>query len=81
MTPDTASTLRRDVPGGLGCRRLRWGPAIDALDQLEADVASAQAAGRDYPMSAPQIRGPKPVFIVAITDASSSIFRSRSCGV
>jgi hypothetical protein len=46
MSPATASTLQRDVDAVVSAADAsRWDAAIDALDQLEADVASAQAAG------------------------------------
>jgi hypothetical protein len=46
MTPTTASTLQRDVGAVVSAAAAsHWDAAIDALDQLEADVASAQAAG------------------------------------
>ena len=51
MTPATASTLQRDVDAAvLAADASRWDAAIDALDQLEADAASAQAItyGRAY---------------------------------
>jgi hypothetical protein len=46
MTPATASTLQRDVDAVVSAGDAsRWDASIDALDQLEADAASAQATG------------------------------------
>jgi hypothetical protein len=57
MTPATASTLQRDVAAVVSAiEASRWEAAIDALDQLEADVASAQAAGGLSDERATQIR-------------------------
>jgi len=57
MTPATASTLQRDVAAVVSAADAsRWDAAIDALDQLEADVASAQAAGGVSDQRATQIR-------------------------
>jgi hypothetical protein len=57
MTPATASTLQRDVAAVVSAADAsRWDAAIDALDQLEADVASAQAAGGLSDQRATQIR-------------------------
>jgi hypothetical protein len=42
MTPATASTLQRDVAAVVSAAdATRWDDAVDALDQLDADVASA----------------------------------------
>jgi hypothetical protein len=42
MTPATASTLQRDIDAVVSAADAsRWDAAIDALDQLEADAASA----------------------------------------
>lgn len=57
MTPATASTLQRDVAAVVSAADAsRWEAAIDALDQLDADVASAQAAGGLPDERAAQIR-------------------------
>ena len=57
MTPATASTLQRDVAAVVSASDAsRWDDAIDALDQLEADVASALAAGGLSDQRAAQIR-------------------------
>jgi hypothetical protein len=57
MTPATASTLQRDVDAVVSAADAsRWDAAIDALDQLEADAASAQATGRLSEERAAQIR-------------------------
>jgi hypothetical protein len=57
MTPATASTLQRDVAAVVSAAEAsRWDAAIDALDQLDADVASAQAAGGLPDQRAAQIR-------------------------
>ena len=57
MTPATASTLQRDVATVVSAADAsRWEAAIDALDQLETDVASAQAAGGLSDQRAAQIR-------------------------
>jgi hypothetical protein len=46
MTSATASRLQNDVAAVVSASDAsRWDAAIDALDQLDADVASAQAAG------------------------------------
>jgi hypothetical protein len=47
MTPATASTLQRDVDAVVSAADAsRWDAAIDALNQLEADVASGGSASR-----------------------------------
>ena len=57
MTPSTASSLQRDVDAVVSAADgSRWDAAVDALDQLEADVASAQAAGGLSDERAAQIR-------------------------
>ena len=57
MTPATASTLQRDVAAVVSAAEASsWDAAIDALDQLDADVASAQAAGGLPDQRAAQIR-------------------------
>ena len=57
MTPATASALQRDVAAVVSAADAsRWDAAIDALDQLETDVASAQAAGGLSVERAAQIR-------------------------
>ena len=57
MTPATASALQRDVAAVVSAADAsRWDAAIDALDQLETDVASAQAAGGLSDERAAQIR-------------------------
>ena len=57
MTPSTASTLQRDVDAVVSATDAsQWDAAIDALDQLEADVASARAAGGLSDERAAQIR-------------------------
>ena len=57
MTPSTASTLQRDVDAVVSAADAsRWDAAVDALDQLEADVASAQAARGLSDERAAQIR-------------------------
>jgi hypothetical protein len=57
MSPATASTLQRDVDEVVSAAdAFRWDAAIGALDQLETDVASAQAAGRLSDQRAAQIR-------------------------
>ena len=57
MTPATASTMQRDVAAVVSAADAsRWDAAIDALDQLETDVASAQAAGGLSDERAAQIR-------------------------
>jgi hypothetical protein len=57
MTPATASTLQRDVAAVVSAADAsRWDAAIDALDQLDADVASAQAAGGLSDQRVAQIR-------------------------
>jgi hypothetical protein len=57
MTPATASRLQSDVDAVVSAvDASRWDGAVDALDQLEADVASAQAAGGLSDERATQIR-------------------------
>jgi hypothetical protein len=57
LTPATASTLQRDVAAVVSAiEASRWEAAIDALDQLEADVARAQVAGGLSDERATQIR-------------------------
>jgi hypothetical protein len=57
MTPAAASTLQRDVAAVVSAADgSRWDAAIDALDQLETDVASAQATGGLSDERAAQIR-------------------------
>jgi hypothetical protein len=57
MHPATASRLQSDVDAVVSAvDASRWVAAIDALDQLEADVASAQAAGGLSDERAAQIR-------------------------
>jgi hypothetical protein len=57
MTPAAASKLQRDVAAAVSAADTsRWDAAIDALDQLDADVASAQAAGGLSEERAAQIR-------------------------
>ena len=57
MTPATASTLQGDVTALVSAADAsRWDAAIDALDQLETDVASAQASGGLSDDRAAQIR-------------------------
>jgi hypothetical protein len=57
MTPATASTLQRDVAAVVSAADgSRWDAAVDALDQLETDVASAQATGGLSDERAAQIR-------------------------
>ena len=57
MTPGTASTLQGDVDAVVSAAEAsRWDAAIDALDQLEAHVASAQAVGGLSDERAAQIR-------------------------
>ena len=57
MTPATASKLQSDVAAVVSAADAsRWDAAIDALDQLDADVASAQAAGGLSDQRAAQIR-------------------------
>jgi hypothetical protein len=57
MSSTTASTLQRDVDAVVtAADASRWSAAIDALDQLEADVATAQAAGELSDERAAQIR-------------------------
>jgi hypothetical protein len=57
MTPATASTLQRDVAAVVSAADAsRWEAAIEALDQLDADVASARAAGELSDERAAQIR-------------------------
>jgi len=57
MTPAAASTLQRDVAAVVSAADgSRWDAAIDALDQLETDLASAQATGGLSDERAAQIR-------------------------
>ena len=57
MTPATASKLQRDVAAVVSAADAsRWEAAIEALDQLDADVASARAAGELSDERAAQIR-------------------------
>jgi hypothetical protein len=57
MTTATASKLQSDVAAVVSASDAsRWDAAIDALDQLDADVASAQAAGGLSDERAAQIR-------------------------
>ena len=57
VTSATASTLQSDVAAVVSAADAsRWDDAIDALDQLDADVASAQAAGGISVERAAQIR-------------------------
>jgi hypothetical protein len=57
MTPATAFTLQRDVAAVVSAADAsHWDAAIDALDQLETDVASAQATGGLSDERAAQIR-------------------------
>ena len=57
MNPATASRLQSDVDAVVSAvDASRWDAAIAALDQLEADVASAQAAGGVSDERAAQIR-------------------------
>jgi hypothetical protein len=57
MTPAAASTLQRDVAAVVSAADgSRWNAAIDALDQLETNVASAQATGGLSDERAAQIR-------------------------
>jgi hypothetical protein len=57
MTPATASTLQRDVAAVVSAADAsRWDAAIDALDQLETDVATAQATNGLSDERAAQIR-------------------------
>ena len=57
MTQATASTLQGDVDKvASAADASRWEAAIEALDQLGSDVASAQAAGRLSDDRATQIR-------------------------
>jgi hypothetical protein len=57
MTPAAASALQRDVAAVVwAADASRWDAAIDGLDQLDADVASAQAAGGLSDERAAQIR-------------------------
>ena len=57
MTPSIASTLQRDVDAVVSAAEAyRWDAAVDALDQLEADVANAQASGGLSDERAAQIR-------------------------
>ena len=57
MTPSIASTLQRDVDAVVSAAEAyRWDAAVDALDQLEVDVANAQASGGLSDERAAQIR-------------------------
>jgi hypothetical protein len=57
MTPAAASTLQRDVAAVVSAADAsRWDAAIDALDQLETDVATAQATDGLSDERAAQIR-------------------------
>jgi hypothetical protein len=57
MAPATASTLQGDVVKvASAADASRWEAAIEALDQLGSDVASAQAAGGISDQRAAQIR-------------------------
>jgi hypothetical protein len=57
MTPATASALQHDVAAVVSAADAsRWEAAIEALDQLDADVASARAAGELSDERAAQIR-------------------------
>jgi hypothetical protein len=57
MTPATASTLQHDVDAVVSAANgYRWDTASDALNQLQADVASARAAGELSDQRAAQIR-------------------------
>jgi hypothetical protein len=57
MTSATASRLQSDGAAVVSASDAsRWDAAIDALDQLDADVASAQAAGGLSDQRAAQIR-------------------------
>ena len=57
MNPATASRLQSDVNAVVSAvDASRWDAAIAALDQLEADVAGAQAAGGVSDKRAAQIR-------------------------
>jgi hypothetical protein len=57
ITPATASRLQRDVAAVVSAADTsRWDTAIDALKQLDADVASAQARGGLSAERAAQIR-------------------------
>lgn len=57
MTPATASTLQHDVDAVVSAAgAYRWDAAIDALNQLDADVTSARAAGELSDERAAQIR-------------------------
>lgn len=57
MTPATASTLQHDVDAVVSAAdAYRWDAAIDALNQLDADMTSARAAGELSDERAAQIR-------------------------
>ena len=57
MNPATASALQRDVAAVVSAADAsRWEAAIEALDQLDADVASARAVGELSDDRAAQIR-------------------------
>lgn len=57
MTPATASTLQDDVDAVVSAAdAYRWDAAIDALNQLDADMTSARAAGELSDERAAQIR-------------------------
>ena len=57
MTPATASALQHDVAAVVSAADAsRWEAAIEALDQLDADVASARAVGELSDDRAAQIR-------------------------
>jgi hypothetical protein len=57
MTLATTSTLQQDVDAVVSAADAsRWDAASDALNQLEADVASARAAGEISDQRAAQIR-------------------------
>jgi hypothetical protein len=57
MNPATATALQRDVAAVVSAADAsRWEAAMEALDQLDADVASARAAGGLSEQRAAQIR-------------------------
>ena len=58
MTPAAASTLQRDVAAVVSAADATrcWDAAIEALDQLDTDIASAQKAGGLSDERATQIR-------------------------
>jgi CubicO group peptidase (beta-lactamase class C family) len=59
MNPATASRLQSDVDAVVSAvDASRWDAAIAALDQLEADVADAQAAGGVSDRRAPRRSAP-----------------------